>query len=912
MPSAPRRLFENLTSRLGLEPREGRLFALMGLLVATLVGAYTIAKVLRDALFLEQFGALALPYAYIGVALASAGYVFIDSRVTRRFPHLGAARFNHCVAIGASLLAAAALPRARHLVTGLFYLWTGAQAMMLLPHFWGLALDVWDSRRARHLFPFLGGCGLLGGLAGGAFAAWSAPFLGAAGLLWLLPGLLIVTLGLTHAIDQRRTRAADPAAVASGASSWRVIRRSGYIKTLTLGLALSVVVGTLIDFQFKLLIQRMYPDPHALTQFLGTFYAGLNAVSLLFQFGAAGWLLQRLGLGTSTGLQPGAVLVLASWAAVTTGGWAIVAMRWIQGVTSQTLGKSSTEIYYAAIRPNERRRIKPALDTLVERWSDAVVGILLLVALRLLHVSIAVIVVATATLAVAWLLALLVLNRQYGRAFHQALSRGWLEPEAAPESMRIPSARKALLIALGSDDERQVLLALRLSPHARDAATGDAVRRCLPHPSPSVRAAAVEAMEVLRLPDRDRTIEGLLDTADEGPRRAAVRYLLSQGAAPVEFARRLIDGDDPTLRQYVLEALLDRPSMARGALTWDWIDARLGSASREDQVLAARALGAMEAPTTGGRLRRLLANPDVEVRRVALLTAARWPNREPLDLLLPLLVVSELSDEALQAVAAVGDPAVPELRGLLEGQSGARGQARAARVLSQIASPRAVDALMTLVRGTDPRLRHLGLQESRRVRVRSGRPVLRRSMAHRLFLRELRDYRLNLAPALALEKNAGPEVRLLGESYRESADFALERALQALACWYDPRPLSGVFDRLKSREPAVAAPAMEYLGHVLPRAVFRTVTRIFEKEALDTPASVSEPVPEPDRLADSIRVAWETGDAWLQACAVRASRHVSTFDRGRFTTGAGDDPMIRAEIEALSGGDRPAAEPRPC
>jgi ATP/ADP translocase/HEAT repeat protein len=880
----------------------------MGALVAILFCAYTIAKVLRDTLFLQEFGALALPYAYIGVAVASAGYIWLESRVARRFAHVGASRFNQYAAIGFSVLAAVALPRARHWTAGLFYLWTGAQAMMLLPHFWGLALDVWNSRRARRLFPLLGGCGLLGGLAGGGFAAWSAPFIRPVGLIWILSGLLVAGRALTSAIDRHRARFAEPAPAPSSVSSWEIMRKSGYIKILTVGLALSVVVGTLVDFQFKLLIQRMYPEPHALTQFLGTFYAGLNAVSLLFQFGAAGWLLQRLGLGTSTGLQPGAVLVFAAWAALTTGGWAIVAMRWIQGVTSQTLGKSSNEIYYAAIRPNERRRIKPALDTLVERWSDAVVGILLLVALRLLHVRIEGIVVATAALAVAWLFALFLLNRQYGRAFHEALSRRWIEPETAPESMRLPAARKALLEALGSGDERQVLLALRLSQHARDAATGQAVRRCLVHASPVVRAAAVDAMDALRLPDHDGAIEGLLADPHEALRRAAVRYLLSRGPAPVEFARRLLDGDDPALVQCLLDALFDHPYEARGALTWSWIDARLESGRREDLLLAARALGAMEAPTTGGRLRTLLANPDVDVRRAALLTAARRPSRARLDVLLPLLIVSDLSDEARQAVAAVGDPAVPDLQPLVDGASGARAQARAARVLSQIASPRAVEGLMTLVRSADLRLRHLGLQGLTRARIQSGRPVLPRSLAHRLFLRELRDYRVWLAPAAPLETSVAPEVRLLGESYHESADRALERALQALASWYDPRPLTGVLERLKSRDRAVAAPAMEYLGHVLPRAVFRPVSRIFEKEAMEA----IEPVPEPERLAESIRVAWETGDAWLKACAVRASRHAPGFDRGRFATGDGGDPMIRAELEALPGADRTIAEPRPC
>jgi AAA family ATP:ADP antiporter len=908
MPSALRRLFQSLARRLGLEPGEGRLLVLMGALVAILLGAYTIAKVLRDALFLQEFGALSLPYAYVGVALASAGYVFIESRVARRFARVGAAQFNQYAAIGFSLLAAAALPYARHLTAGLFYLWTGAQAMMLLPHFWGLALDVWNSRRARSLFPLLSGCGLLGGLAGGGFAAWSAPFIRTTGLIWVLSGLLIIARVLTGAIDRHRARVSDPAPAPSSVSSWEIMRKSGYIKILTIGLALSVVVGTLIDFQFKLLIQRMYPEPHALTQFLGAFYAGLNAVSLLFQFGAAGWLLQRLGLGTSTGLQPGAVLVLAAWAALTTGGWPIVAMRWIQGVTSQTLGKSSTEIYYAAIRPNERRRIKPALDTLIERWSDAVVGVLLLVALRLLHVRIGWIVVATAILAVAWLLALFLLNRQYGRAFQEALSRHWLEPDSAAETMRLPAARKAILLALRSDDERQVLLALRLSQHARDAATGLAVSQCLQHASPVVRAAAVDAMDALRLPDRDQVIDGLLADPDEGVRRAVVRYRLSRGREPVAFARRLLDGDDPALVQSLLDALFDHRYEARGALTWEWIDARLGSGRREDLLLAARALGVMEAATTGGRLGMLLANPDVEVRRAALLTAARRPSPARLDALLPLLVVSEVSDEARQAVAAIGDPAVPGLQRLLEGASGARAQSRAARVLSQIGSPRALDGLMTLARSGDLRLRHLGLQGLTRARVRTGLPVLPRSVAHRMFLRELRDYRVWLAPVSALEKSTAPAVRLLGESYRESADRALERAIQALACWYDPRPLTGVLERLRSRDRAVAAPAMEYLGHVLPRTVFQPASRVFEKEAMEAP----EPDAEPDRLAEAIRVAWETGDAWLKACAVRASRHAPAFDRHRFATGDSGEAMIRAELEALSGAEGTIAEPRPC
>jgi hypothetical protein len=192
-------------------------------------------------------------------------------------------------------------------------------------------------------------------------------------------------------------------------------------------------------------------------------------------------------------------------------------------------------------------------------------------------------------------------------------------------------------------------------------------------------------------------------------------------------------------------------------------------------------------------------------------------------------------------------------------------------------------------------MRHLGLRGLARVRVRTGQPVLARHLAHRLFLRELRDYRGCLDPATALESHAAAEVRLLAESYRESAEMALERAMQALACWYEPGPLIGVLERLRSRDRLVASPALEFLEHVLPRSIFRSVRAIFE-EPTATPA---DPERTPDPLAERIEAAWNSEDGWLRACAVRASRFSPSFDLRRFTATEDDDPRVRAEIVTL-------------
>ena len=890
----------SLARRIGLEPHEGRLLILMGVLVGTLLCAYTLAKVLRDALFLPEFGAVTLPYMYIGVALLSALFVWMESLLTRVLTRQGATRVSQLAAVGFSVLAAIALPLERHWTIACFYLWTGSQAMMLLPQFWLLALDVWDSRRARRTFPILTGFGLLGAMVGGGIAAWLTPVIQRVGLMWTIAGLLLAAHALTLVVQSHRARhpgSVEPAA--PKASFLEIIRRSSYIKVLAAGLALSVIVSTLVDFQFKFLIQEAYPDPHTLTQFLGKFYIGLNVLALLFQFGASGWLLQRLGLGASTGLQPATVILFATMTAFNMGWWAVVAMRWFQGVVFQTLGKSSFEIYFAAIRPIERRLVKPAIDTLVERWSDAAVGLLLLVALQVFHAPIVVIAGATAVLATTWLVMLLRLNRDYGRAFQEMLSSRWIEPEAVSETIWTPAVRKALLEALTQQDVRRIVLALRLSENSPDAGVGRAVRDCLRHTSPVVRAAAIQAMEVKRMSDPERLVEAFLHDPEEPVRRAAVGYQLSRSPNPRQYARDLLEGEDQNLRLQALDVLWDRPYEARGAVTADWVEARLATGTREDLLMAARGLGLLAGPASVTGLESLLTNPDVDVQRAALLSVARRPARGLLDVLLPLLLRPELNLEARLAIAAMGDAAVPELQRLLEDDGQPRGQSIAARTLVQIARRGAIAALMTFVRSRDLARRHLGLRSLARSRGLLSHPVLPRSLAHRLFLRELRDYRACLEPALGLEMNRAPEVRFLAESWRESANMALERALLALACWYDPRPLLGAFHRLRSRDSGAAAPALEYLAQVLPRGTFRPLEGLLGSTV---PESAEGPSDQ-EKVIQWIRAAWESGDGWLRACAFRAARQVPGFDLDLLTPVENELPVVRSERDALAGGE---------
>ena len=894
----PASTLNGVLRKLGLDARDRRLLLLMGALIAVLLCAYTIAKVLRDALFLSEYGALALPYAYVGVALASVLSVWMETRVARRLSRAHATRFTQLVAIVFSVAAALVFPLAKHVTALVFYLWTGSQAMMLLPHFWVIALDAWDPRRARRVFPLLSGCGLLGGVVGGGIAGWLTPLVQRAGLLWTLVALLVVAYFLTgraeSLVEHRRPL---PHTSAPSASPWKIVLGSRYIQLLAVGLALSVAVGTLVDFQFKYFILRMFPDPHALTQFLGKFYVGLNALALVFQFGAAAWLLQRMGLAASTGLQPTSVLLFASWITVSAGPWAVIAMRWVQGVVFQTLGKSSSEIYYSAIHPRDRRNVKPAIDTLVDRWADALVGVFLIIVLRFLRVPMETIALVTAFLAGLWLVVLLGLNRSYGRAFREALSARWLERDILPEMRQLPETRSAIAQAIQGSDERRILAALEWCAHAPDSSLRGVVYERLRHPSVAVRAAAVEALHAMRGRDPEGLIESFLAESHEGLRRAAVAYLVARAPNADLLAKRWLEGEDRTLRSYALAALQDQPERARRCLTPSWIDERMRAGTVADRLEAALALGSVESSVATPRLRALLTDSDLEVRRAALQAAGRRPSRAFLDLLVPALFASETSHEAHGAMVAIGASAVAALETYLDGSRGRREQTLAANVLADIGSGRARSRLIALARAGDPRLRHLGLTRLARMRLRSGREVVSRGQAHRFFLRELHEFRQWSEPAERLSTHPAPEVRLLDRSLQESADMALARALQALACWYDPAPMIGAFDRLRSRAPAAAALALEYLAHVLPRKVFHRVEEIFEDGDRDPEAPLA--LPSEGDLTHAIELAWHHGDGWLRACAVRAARGAPWIDPGALFVSGPEDEIVRAELDAL-------------
>jgi hypothetical protein len=357
----------------------------------------------------------------------------------------------------------------------------------------------------------------------------------------------------------------------------------------------------------------------------------------------------------------------------------------------------------------------------------------------------------------------------------------------------------------------------------------------------------------------------------------------------------------------MLELIASRPAIGRRAVTLAWAKERLAAPGPAERAAGAMGLGLTDEPDAFDLLHQLIHDPEREVQNAALRgVTLSTRSGELAGEILPLLAEPELRAAASHALAAAGNRVVPALtEAAITGDAGVA--VGAARTLAAIGTPAAHQALVRLTRLEDRTLRYLGLRNLNRLRLTRGEPVLDQRLAHNLFLRELRDYRKSHTRAQALYDAAERELRLLSESYTESADRALERACRALACWYEPEPLVGVYRGLRVGRDRASSRALEYLEDILPRRPFQFVRKFFE------PPSVLAAEGDPGAAAanktasvhEAIERAWQGGDDWLRACALRAAQVTPAFDLDRLLGEAHaremtDDPLVAAELERLS------------
>ncbi|HWI17346.1 MAG TPA: hypothetical protein VNT81_06345, partial [Vicinamibacterales bacterium] len=155
---------------LGLTGKElRRAFPIFAYLFLTMASSVA-SKAARDALFLDRFRAIDLPYVDIAIAvlvgLAATLYIWIGHRTNLRNLQVGSLIFFALNALFFWLWAAFASYESSALFI-VIYVWVGVFSVLAPSQVWTLANYVLTTREAKRSFGFIGSGAILGWIVGG-------------------------------------------------------------------------------------------------------------------------------------------------------------------------------------------------------------------------------------------------------------------------------------------------------------------------------------------------------------------------------------------------------------------------------------------------------------------------------------------------------------------------------------------------------------------------------------------------------------------------------------------------------------------------------------------------------------------------------------------------------------------------
>lgn len=785
---------------------------------ATLFGmtaAHTLLETARDSLFLATLPASQLPWAYLAIAAAAAAISRLPapSRGSRPRRHALAMLLagTAVVTAGFWIVRAAANPWTLQAL----YVWTGVNATLTGLYFWYAVGDRWTVTDAKRIYKWIAIGGLLGGVAGGAFARELA----SAGD----PESLV----LASAVTQALTGLAPAVLLSGGAgparqrprlpvrSSAALLRGQPYVRGLAWIALLSTVALTASDFVFKSSVAREVP-PSELGWFFGTFYAVLNVLALLTQLLATGWLLRVLGLPRAQHVLP--FLLAFAFLGVAAGGGVLAALvlKLVDGSLRET-HRTTSELLLVPVPDAVRSWSKPFLDIVVRRGGQALASVAILAVMPLPRAE-TWLAAGAAAACLAWITRALALRQPYLDLFRTALREHRL-PHAADLPPLDLASLEALFAALGSNDDGEVLAAMDvLAEQGRGRLIPSIV---LYHPSQQVVLRALAIFERSGRADFAPAAAHLLGHSEPAVRAAALQArttLVPEDREPLRAATR---DASPIVRSTALVGLVGLGELYPAA---GLLQDLLRRSDSESRLALARAISRRPSPNLEDAISSLAASDDppilVEVARaIGRLRAPRF-----LPVLLDLLRLHQVRPAAREAFVAFGDVGLAFLQEALADPV-LRHEVRrhVPRTISRFPPERAARILLArLVEEQDGMVRFRILRGLGRIVVDHPSVSLDRNLLRTATTRTLEAAFRLLHWRVVLELGAQAEPRratavhgLLAALLRDKERHAVERIFRLIALRLRGENLQDVHRGLRNADPRLRASSRELLEHLL-------------------------------------------------------------------------------------------------
>jgi len=361
---------------------------IMALLLGLLIGANNLIKILRDSVFLGHHSVSELPYLYIMVAVLAGVIIGTYTRYTANISITRLILSTNAIILSNLVFFWIVLTYYNadwsHYA---LYIWSAMATVIAVAQAWTLANSIFTPEEGKRSFGFIAAGGTVGGVAAGFGANWSIHLsIESNHLLWIVAGIYITASVLVIWAERRLDGRVYEAEIHSPNKPQNtytngvgeLLSSSSYLKAIAVIILVSVIVSTLIDFQFKTGAKQAYSSTKELAVFFSSYYGWLSVATFFVQVLLTSQTLKKLGLTASLYVTPAALLtgsiVIITWPGLP----AATFTRMADTILRNSVHRSGMEVIYMALPVPVVKAIKTFLDVVVERLGDASAGFIIL------------------------------------------------------------------------------------------------------------------------------------------------------------------------------------------------------------------------------------------------------------------------------------------------------------------------------------------------------------------------------------------------------------------------------------------------------------------------------------------------------------------------------------------------------
>jgi ATP:ADP antiporter, AAA family len=909
---------------LGLTGKElRRAFPIFAYLFLTMASSVA-SKAARDALFLDRYRAIDLPYVDIAIAvlvgLVATLYIWVGHRTNLRNLQVGSLIFFALNALFFWLWAAFAAYESGALFV-VIYVWVGVFSVLAPSQVWTLANYVLTTREAKRSFGFIGSGAILGWIVGGLATREGVSEFGTESMLGFVAVSLFICAAIVVKIWRDRPDYVGNDTPASGfvrdrfplSSSLQLLRESSYLKAIAALILIAAMSTTIAGWQFKAIAKASVPDTDELAMFFGTFNMIAGLMSLVLQLVLTGRVLRTVGVGPALFIVPTAMLMGSAGVLMLGTLVAAAALKASDQVLRYSIDKATVELLYLPVPASHTFRVKSFIDTVIYRLGDAMGGLMVLLFAAVLGWTAVQMSVIAMVFVVVWMGVAYVARNQYVENLRESIHQHRVDSERAAMPV-IDRDTTAHITSRLKGSPKEIAYALSLFELAHDRKIHPAVRGLLRHDAPEIRQQAIRLLARAGDATVKKEVEQLVKDPSLAVRTEALLYLTEFDAGdPLQRIEALGDFEDFSI-QAALVAFLARPGRSQNLdaaklLLSKMIDTP-GEEGRRGRLEAARLLSVL--PDAFDReLKTLLDDEDMEVAQAAIAAVGAHKKRPLIGELIDRIDEPGLTDHIAPALAAFGDRIVGTLRDYLtDAEMRPEVRREIPKVLEAIGSRAAQDVLTESVLDRDVVLRYHTIAALNRLgQAHPGRATDRKLIESVLgaeIMGHYRSYQVlgtlgSVIDPSRRSSDAGEAdpANPLEHGLRESMEKEAERIFRLLKILYPQYDLHSAYVGMQSDDPVVHDNSVEFMDSVLPPEVRALIIPLFDREV-----AVGDRIAMANRMLGSsltdreeaIEVMALSEDPWLRACAayamgeMRLTRFASTLDRWA----ADGDPLLRA------------------